>query len=111
MKKLMLMGAFLLSVGAFAQSGVKTTDTKSFFAEVEKQGYVQVDANSAYNPIRECWAGLIFECDENGNPIRDFESYTGIIVYAYGQDGVKDKQREYCETGTIVNPIECKAGN
>ncbi|MDM1408577.1 hypothetical protein [Myroides sp. DF42-4-2] len=101
MKKLMIMGAFLLSAGAFAQSA----DIKSTFAEYEKQGYIQIDSSTMYNPVRECWVGLVFGCDENGE--RDDNSDISIKVTSFYRKGIDDKQREYCETGTIANPREC----
>lgn len=110
MKKLLLMGAFLLSVGAFAQPGIQSTDLKSVFAAYEKQGYVQVDATTMVNPVRECWIGIVFECDENGEPDHNSDK-PWIKVTSRYREGAADKQREYCETGTIANPIECTGIN
>lgn len=109
MKKLMLMGAFLLSVGVFAQS----VDTNSTFAAFKKQGYVQVDATTMFNPVRECWIGIVYSCDENGNPKDpwDHDDVVSIIVTAYTQGGIADKQREYCETGTIKVLRDCEGIN
>ncbi len=107
----MLMGAFLLSVGAFAQSGLQVTDAKSVFAEFEKQGYLQVDATSAYNNLFDCWIGVVLECDEHGNP-KDFaDSNVTIVVTGYSQARIAAKQREYCETGTISVLEDCKIRN
>ncbi|MBB1150735.1 hypothetical protein H4K35_11520 [Myroides sp. NP-2] len=105
MKKLMLMGAVLLSVGSFAQSGVQTAETKSFFAEYEKEGYIQVDESTAYNRAYDCWIGLLFECNENGEPEGDFLI---PLITAYSQAGLKAKQREYCETGTVKVLRDCE---
>ena len=81
------MGVFLLSVGAFAQS----SDTESMFTEFEKLRYVKVDGTTAYNSLFDCWIGMIFDCDENGNPVRDPEHNTGIVVTAYLQSGIRIK--------------------
>lgn len=108
MKKLLLMGAFLLSVGAFAQSGTQSTNAKSVFAAYEKQGYVQVDATNAYNRQFDCWVGIVVECDENGNPKSIVDSNVRIFVTAYSQSGIAAKQAEYCETGTIKVERSCE---
>lgn len=106
----MLMGAFLLSVGVFAQSGIQSVDTKSIFTEFEKQGYVQVDATTMFNPVRECWIGIVYNCDENGNPKNyfDHDDVISIVVTAYSQAGIAAKQIEYCETGTIKVLRDCE---
>ncbi|QQU05060.1 hypothetical protein [Myroides odoratus] len=111
MKKLMLMGAFLLSVGTFAQSGIQSADTKSIFAEYEKQGYVQVDATTAYNRQFDCWIGVVLECDECGNPKDFLDSNVRIVVTSYSQSGIAAKQSEYCETGTISVLRDCEPRN
>lgn len=100
MKKLLLMGAFLFSFGAFAQSGVQSIDSKSSFSEFEKQGYVQVDANTAYNSQFDCYIGIIRACDEIGMPV-------GITVTSHTPAGIAAKQQEYCETGTIKVLKDC----
>lgn len=107
----MLMGAFLLSVGAFAQSGHQSTNTKSVFTEFEKQGYVQVDATTAYNRQFDCWIGVVLECDECGNPKDFLDSNVRIVVTSYSQSGIAAKQSEYCETGTISVLRDCEPRN
>lgn len=107
----MLMGAFLLSVGAFAQSGIQSANTKSVFTEFEKQGYVKVDATTAYNRQFNCWIGVVLECDECGNPKSIGDSNVYITVTSYSQSGIAAKQREYCETGTIRVLRDCEGIN
>ncbi len=83
----MLIGAFMLSLGAFAQ--VESNQTKT---------------TEQTNPVIQCYIFPLSTCDENGNSTGDMLGPLVTVYNAnYNAAGKAEKQRIYCETGVVAN--------
>lgn len=90
MKNLFLSAFALLSFSAFAQ---------------ESQDANQNSVRPIDSPKVDCFIGVIFECDEFGNPIKDPSNpkFKAFTITVYSLNSLSTKQSIYCETGIIDN--------